>query len=551
MTAIDDALTALRDEQPGATLPGGPLRWGVVDAALRFVGIGGPLGARWQQALPELSGCVRVVGGTGAAGTGAAGTGDAILVEGGAYPGAWVESTASIGVEVLARFAPDVARATHLRVASHARDDGLLPNKVTDAGPAFTQIQMVTPLARTVWNTFLLGGGTDLDYLRTMYDALAAHDAWLARHRDTRGTGGVEAFCTFDTGHDASPRFWGVPDRCFTGDAAQFDPAHPTLPFVAPDLTANVAAQRRYLGLMAAVLGEHGATWDDRAAASTSALLAQCLADDGRYYDRDARGELRRVVSDVILRVYEAEHGDDVEFAAALERDLLNTRRFLSVAGLTSLAMDDPRFSGDASRNSWGGPVNLLSAIRAAHAFEVHGRVAEHALVATATLTALATADRFPQCLDPFSGEAGYTEAYSPSLLFFLDQLERSCGILPRPDGTLWFSGLTPTRLEHGAAADAVAASRRVGTSRFAIAGDDERVVVERDGQRLLEFPRGWRVEADATGTPVAVVGLAAAPVAGELATASGTTPLTLNPNDRVDLATGVRATPGFTAPVF
>jgi hypothetical protein len=39
--------------------------------------------------------------------------------------------------------------------------------------------------------------------------------------------------------------------------------------------------------------------------------------------------------------------------------------------------------------------------------------------------------------------------------------------------------------------------------------------------------------------------------VAGELATASGTTPLTLNPNDRVDLATGVRATPGFTAPVF
>jgi hypothetical protein len=58
-------------------------------------------------------------------------------------------------------------------------------------------------------------------------------------------------------------------------------------------------------------------------------------------------------------------------------------------------------------------------------------------------------------------------------------------------------------------------------------------------------------VEADATGTPVAVVCLAAAPVAGELATASGTTPLTLNPNDRVDLATGVRATPGFTAPVF
>jgi hypothetical protein len=58
-------------------------------------------------------------------------------------------------------------------------------------------------------------------------------------------------------------------------------------------------------------------------------------------------------------------------------------------------------------------------------------------------------------------------------------------------------------------------------------------------------------VEADAAGTAVAVVCLAAAPVAGELATASGTTPLALAPNDRVDLATGARTTPGFTAPVF
>ncbi|TPX00472.1 hypothetical protein FJ656_32630, partial [Schumannella luteola] len=288
---------------------------------------------------------------------------------------------------------------------------------------------------------FRLTGGGDLDYLRTMYRAMAANDEWLARHRDTLGTGGVEAFCTFDTGHDASPRFWGVPDRGYRADAAQVDPAHPTLPFVAPDLTANVAAQRAELGRIAETLGDDGGDWRSRSAASTAALLAQCLAEDGRYYDRDARGALRRVVSDVILRVYESEHGDDAEFAAALERDLLNTRRFLSAAGLTSLAMDDPRFSGDATVNSWGGPVNLLSMIRAAHPFEHHGRVAEHALVATATLTALAVADRFPQCLDPSSGAAGYTEAYSPALLFFLDQLERSCGILPRPDGSVWFSG--------------------------------------------------------------------------------------------------------------
>ncbi|AYF97968.1 MGH1-like glycoside hydrolase domain-containing protein [Protaetiibacter intestinalis] len=544
MTAIDDALAALRASDPVEGVPAGPLRAGIADAALGFVALGGPLAARRRQALTELADCIRPL----------AGAGDPVLVEGGAYPGAWVESTGSISVEVLTRFAPAVARATHLRFAELQRDDGLLPYKVTDAGPGFSQIQMVTPLSRTVWNHYLLTGGTDTGYLRAMYDALAANDAWLARHRDTRGTGGVEAFCTFDTGHDASPRFWGVPDRCYRGDAARVDPAHPELPFVAPDLTANVAAQRRYLARIATELGADAAPWVAAAAASTAALVAQCLADDGRYYDRDARGELRRIASDVILRVYEAEHGDDAEFAAALDRDLLNTRRFLSAAGLTSLAMDDPRFSGDASRNSWGGPVNLLSMIRAAHPFELHGRVAEHARVATATLTALAVADRFPQCLDPFSGAAGYTEAYSPALLFLLDQLERSSGVLPRPDGELWLSGLTPTRLEHGAAADAVGASRRVGGALYELAGDDERIVVERDGSRLAEFPRGWRLVADAAGAPVAVVNLAAAPVSGELVTASGATRLTLAPNERVTLpplAVSQTAPAVTTPPIF
>ncbi|WP_167052364.1 hypothetical protein [Salinibacterium sp. ZJ77] len=541
MTAIDEAVTALRDADPAGDIGDGPLRAGLEADAIGFAAVGGPLDARRAQALRELSACIRPL----------ADEGDPVLVEGGAYPGAWVESTASISAEVLARFAPAVTRATHLRVAESAREDGLLPYKVTDEGPAFSQIQMATPFARTVWNAFRLGGGIDLGYLRTMYTALAAHDDWLARHRDTQGTGGVEAFCTFDTGHDASPRFWGAPDRCFRADAALVDPAHPTLPFVAPDLTANVAAQRRELALIAEALGLDGTEWRARATTSAAALVEQCLADDGRYYDRDARGELRRVVSDVILRVYEAEHGDDAEFAAALERDLINTRRFLSVAGLTSLAMDDPRFSGDASRNSWGGPVNLLSMIRSAHPFEHHGRVAEHALVAGSTLVALARADRFPQCLDPFSGDAGYTESYSPALLFFLDALERSSGILPRPDGEVWLSGLTPTRLDHGAAVSALAFSRRIGGALIELAGDDDRVRVWRDGEQLLEFPRGWRVVTDAAGSPRAAVGLAAVPISGELVVGSGSRTLTLAPNERVDLVTGERIRPGFTTPVF
>jgi hypothetical protein len=537
VTDLDDVLTRLRARD--LAVPAGPLREGLLDEGVGFAALGGPLEARWDQALVELDSCIRPL---------ASGDGSPVLTEGPAYPGTWIESTGSISTEVLTRFAPEVARATSEQFATYQRDDGLIPYKVVDDGPGFFQIQIVTPFARTVWNQYLLTG-QDQGYLRRMYAAMTRMDAWLASFRNTRGTGGVEAFGTFDTGHDMSPRFWFVPDRPL-GDATTVDPTNPLVPFVAPDLTANVAAQRSYLALIAAELGDDPAPWREAAAASVDALFAQCFDEaDGIFYDRDATGELRRVQSDVLLRVLECEIGDDAFFADALERYLMHTGKFLSHYGFTSLALDDPRFDADAGRNSWGGPVNFLSLIRAPHPFEHHGRVAELALTAAPVLAAVALADRFPQCLDPWSGTAGFTDHYSPAILWFLDAIERHAGILPRPDGELWFSGMSPTRLEHGASASAVAYSRVVDGVRFELAADDSRVRVWRDGAQVADFPRGWRLITNRTGMPTAVVGLAAAPVTGTLTLGDATHQLTLAPNDVVDLATDARTARGFTPP--
>ena len=536
MSALDDALQLLRARPAAeaAGLPAGPLRDGLDASGAGFAAVGGMLGQRWGRAILELSGCIAPAG---------------TLSEGGVYHGAWIESTGTISAEVLSRFAPVVTTETTLLFARHQRDDGMIPYKVTADGPGYSQIQIVSPLARTVWNHFLLAG-RDAVYLRTMYDAMVRYDAWLERVRDTRGTGAVEAFCTFDTGHDLSPRFWHVPDRCFLGDATRFDPGNPILPFVAPDLTANVACQREYLARIAEELGDDPEPWRAKAAASVEALFAQCFDEaDGTFYDRDATGALRRVQSDVLLRVLACEVGDDAFFRAALERYLLNSGKFLAHFGFTSIAMDDPRFDPDFTRNSWAGPVNLLSLIRAPHAFEHHGRVAELALTAEPVVAALAAADRFPQCLDGWSGAPGFTEQYSPAILWFLDALERLSGIVPRPDGEVWFSGLAPTRLGHGASADAVAASRTIDGVRYELAADDDRVVVLRDGVEAFGFPRGWRVVTDRSGAPTAVVCLAATAVAGTLAIAGERRDLDLAPNDRVDLLTGLRSTAGFVAP--
>jgi len=531
VTLIDDALAQLR---------GTPLSLGV-----GFAAVGGPLEARWRQAVDELAQCIRPLAGSAP-----------VLNEGGVYHGAWIESTGTINAELLARFAPSVARDTHLLFAAHQREDGMIPYKVTDAGPAFSQIQIVTPLARTVWNQYLLTGRSDVAYLRTMYDAMERYDAWLARFRDTRGTGAVEAFCTFDTGHDLSPRFWFVPDRGFGNDARHYDPASPVLPYIAPDLTANVACQRAYLALIASELGLDPAPWRAAAAASIDALFEQCFdADDATFYDRDVAGALVRIQSDVLLRVLACEVGDGAFFAAALARYLLNTRKFLAHYGFTSLAMDDPRFDHDFTRNSWGGPVNFLSLIRAPHAFEHHGHVAELALATAPVLAAVGQSDRFPQCLDPWTGAPGFTTVYSPSILWLLDAVERGFGILPRPDGELWFSGLTPTRLDHGSAASAIAYSRSVDGVAYELAGDDATVVVLRDGLPWLRFPRGWRVILAPAG--LTVVGLAPTAVAGSLVVdgshgEGGSLELEVAPNERVvlsGLALVSRSGPAFVPP--
>ncbi|MCC3763303.1 hypothetical protein K3N28_09490 [Glycomyces sp. TRM65418] len=538
MTKIQAALARLRETDPlaRARIDGSGLGGELAAAGVAFAAVGGPLEDRWHQALTELAQCVRPLDGSAP-----------VLTEGGVYPGAWIESTGTINAEVLARFAPGIARDTHLLFAERQRDDGMIPYKVTDAGPGFSQIQIVTPLARTVWNHHRRTG--DRAFLETMYRAMARFDDWLARFRDTRGTGAVEAFCTFDTGHDLSPRFWFAPDRAFRGDARRCDPDSPTLPYLAPDLTANAACQRTYLARIAEALGGDGEPWRHRARAALHALHTECLDDaDGCFYDRDRTGEHVRVQSDVLLRVLACEVGDEPFFARALRAYLMNTRKFLAHYGFTSLALDDPRFDADASRNSWGGPVNLLSMLRAPHAFEHHGHVAELAVATAPALAAMATADRFPQCLDPWSGAPGFTSVYSPSILWFLDTVERGFGVLPRPDGEVWFTGTPPTRLDHGAAAEATAYARRVGGRAYDLAADDERVEVHCDGALRYAFPRGWRLATDQAGELRTVIGMSPATVSGELvlhrpAADPRSLRLSVAANERIELDPGGRVT--------
>lgn len=493
-------------------------------SGVRFAASEGRLEQVYYAALRKLLDCIVPTGG-----------GEPILHEGGIYRGCWLESTGTINAELLSRFIPSVSEATYRSFAVHQREDGLLPYKVTEQGPAYRQIQLVSPLARSVWNHYGLHE-RDKAFLRTMYDAMARYDGWLAAFRDTRGTGCVEAFSTFDTGHDLSPRFWHVPDTPHASDAAQFDPDSPVLPLLAPDLTANVYCQRLYLACMAEELGLPGDEWREKARRSLDSLFRYCFDEkDFFFYDRDRNDAFVKVQSDVLLRVMACEVGERDFFDQMLRRYLLNTSKFFAKYPFTSIAMDDPRFDPSSGYNSWAGPSNFLSLIRAPHAFEHHGRHVELTWVMQPILSAFAKATRFAQTLSPWTGEEGFTEAYSPSILCLLDYVERLCGILPRPDGELWFTGLVPYPMDHGEdVAGETAYGRTVEGVTYELINTREGCEMYRDGERWIRFPSGIRIITDRRGELTGIVGMSVRTVEGQLHYRGRDIPFTVKGNERL-----------------
>ena len=477
---------------------------------------------QYYRAVRELFSCIRPTGDFGA-----------ILNEGGVYFGCWLESTGTISAETLSRFLPAVAERTFLGFARSQRADGLLPYKLTEAGPVFNQIQLVSPLARSVWTHHRInGGGTG--FLAEMYAAMARYDGWVAEHRDTRKTGAVEAFCCFDTGHDLSARFWHIPDTPYQNDPAACDPDNPLLPYIAPDLTANIACQRKYLGRIAEDLGQPTGDWADLAQASTVALYAQCFDGyDRLFYDRDRHGRFVKVQSDVLLRVLASEIGHDGYFVESLEHFLLNTRKFFAKYPFTSIALDDPRFDPSSDHNTWCGTSNLLTLIRAPHAFELHERHVELGFALQPVLSALMGMERFAQTINPFTGEAGFTESYSPAMLTLMDYLERLSGIMPRPDRTLWFSGQVPKAVAHRQTEIETAYARRIDGAQFELVNGAETSIVYKDGSEHCRFPRGVRLVTDRAGAPQMLVGLSVGGVSGTFSGPDGAVTFSLGPNEQ------------------
>ncbi|MCP4450872.1 MAG: hypothetical protein GY809_05380, partial [Planctomycetes bacterium] len=150
-----------------------------------------------------------------------------VLVEGGGYGNAWIE-TQPMGGEMYAKRNLEVALNNQLVFMLCQRADGRLPGMVINSETGWEKYESRTVPTDMIWmpkpkiladfemfQGYCFPGpawrmyfwiGKDRDYLRQLYKTLEAHDAYLWRTRDSNGDGLLETWCVWDTGEDGSSR---------------------------------------------------------------------------------------------------------------------------------------------------------------------------------------------------------------------------------------------------------------------------------------------------------------------------------------------------------
>lgn len=416
--------------------------WGATKVEVpRFPSGNLPWQETWDSALKLLAGNVKTVPKYD----------KPMLMEGAVYPGAWMECgpLEALVYAQLRRYVPQgegqpdplaVARAEHMAFFAVQKEDGQIPSSDKLSGETgFGQIQMVVPIAATAWE--LAQMTHDHELLETAYSACSRWDTWLRRYRDTRKTGLVEGFCTYDTGHDNSPRWQGIPNRCPDSDARKCPPIA-TMPRLCPDLSATVYGARKTLAAMAGALGKknEAAKWEQDAETIRRLIIEKLYSpEDAAFFDLDAKGEFVKVRGDLITRVM-GEHvlkldiaGDRKIFNDVWERQLHNPKAFWAPFPFPSIAMDDPAFVRPIPRNSWGGASQALTALRVPRWMEHYGKKAEMRQLMTAWMTAIVKSGEpggpgeFRQQMDPLTGEFTKKDpsGYSPAALVYLDFVQR------------------------------------------------------------------------------------------------------------------------------
>jgi hypothetical protein len=477
-----------------------------------------------------------------------------ILVEGGLYPNAWIE-TQPMGGEMYAKRDPQVALNNQVIFMLVQRADGRLPGMVIPRERAHTRGWLEKPPPGHMWmpevdlmaDFEMLQGfcfpepawrmyhwmGQDKVYLQMLYNSIAAHDDYLWHTRDSNGDGLLETWCFWDTGEDHSNRLtirwaparWpfehppgtkGLPDPQNPADYQYFWLYHfldrlpaPTLdqvmlPFASMDIMAYSYHARATLATIAAELGNGMEDHWRRQADEVRTRLIENLWVPERHacFDLDRTGRrLPELVHNNIrcmwYGIFTQEMAD-----AFIKHHLLNPEEFWTSLPLVSIALNEPLYES-TSQNNWSGSPQGLTYQRAIGALERYGHFTEVTLIGQKLLPVLIrNGCTFPQQLDAMTGAPSKPDGYGPMVLAALEYLSRMHGIhIDVEHECVWWSGLDDDGQDF-------TYTQKWGERTFTLECHAGQICGLVNGKERFTASIGTRIVTDLDGAPIEVVGI-------------------------------------------
>lgn len=478
-----------------------------------------------------------------------------VLVEGGGYQNAWLE-TQPMGGEMMAKRNLELALNNQTIFMLAQRADGRLPGMVISGETARMRGFDKQPPEGMIWMPehdlladfemfqgycfpdpawrMYFWTGKDRAYLTRLYNALEKHDAYLWRTRDSDGDGVLETWCIWDTGEDGSTRLIrrNVPSRWPfdyppAGDKLP-DPQVPAnfksywlehhlgkllpptreqvmVPFASMDVMAYSYQGRAVLAKIARELGNGREAFWQQQAEDVRQRLIKALWDSSRSacFDRDRTGKRLDELIHNNLRcmwygIFTQEMAD-----AFLQRHLLNPAEFWTPVPLVSIAANDPMYENVPGNNFSGQPQGLTFQ-RAIRALENYGHHAEVTLIGQKLLPVLIrNGCTFPQQLDALTGAPSgpKPDGYGPMILAALEYISRMNGIhLDVASHHVWWSALDGADFTY---------TQRWGGRVWTLTATKGVFTASLNGKELLSCTRGVRVVTDLDGNVREIVGIA------------------------------------------
>ena len=278
-----------------------------------------------------------------------------ILTTGMGYPGIWLEHNHDSLCYL--RHDPEVSKASHEIFFHFQAEDGLFPAYICKPHGEVTyrigygHVQTVYPIAASSWE--IAKSTKDEAFLEKAYEACVKYDEWFMKYRNTRGTGLVEMFCEWDTGHDNSARVTdgGIPSCCPDGDS-RICPSVDVLHYINRFDCYSIWAIA--LAAMAEALNKDNEADCGKKAEERAKLIELCFDEKMSSFMIRFKGNLRKYKTEHIFRLFINRVLDQTCLTGFINV-IKSPDHFWTPYPFPSVSISDPSYNSQLKYNSWGG----------------------------------------------------------------------------------------------------------------------------------------------------------------------------------------------------